>query len=276
MLLAALAAGIALVPAAHAATDTEKRELLGYVNEFRAEEGARPLQFAGPLARSAQKYADWLVENNQFDHEADGSTAGRRAMAEGWWEANVTENLGSGESARDVSYAWYYSRGDGQRWGHYEGMVDPHRAAAGIGERDGTWVIVFGRECPENSRTRCEMSGDFGPAPVAGPGSSPTAQQPPPGSTKRPPGLLLGTPRALRHRTISLSAVVRAEASGSLRLRITGSGGYEKWVRPHARSGRRYVFRTRVGRRGRLTLQVRFTGHGPWADATARRTIRIR
>jgi hypothetical protein len=256
---------------AQASADPNERLLVGVVNDYRAEAGVQPVQLSETLSHAAQQYADHLVSQNiSSGHNADGRTPQQRAAAVGWPEPDfVMENVGISENGRSAADTWYY---EGPAGGHYQIMFAADRATIGTGQRGGVYVAMFGRTCPAGAEAGCALTGDFGDAAIQPP---PLVQQPDP-LAKRSPGLELGTPRASSRHTVTLRALTRTGADGRLTMRITGPGGYREYVKPATRSGRAYTFRTRIKRRGRFTLQVRFTGAAGWSDATRRRTVRVR
>lgn len=87
-LLALLAASAsASLAASSADLDSQESEFVWRLNEWRVKElGLPPMQISSTLSRSAQDYANWLINNSDapFDHESDGRTPTQRAVAAGW------------------------------------------------------------------------------------------------------------------------------------------------------------------------------------------------
>jgi len=132
----------------------KKKEMLGYVNAARAENGADPLRLNPDLANAAIRHAQDLAETQSSGHiGSDGSTAEDRILDSGYavngrqtgnvlYGENAAQNEGG--STHDVYVAWKNSSE-----GHWETMIDPAYQETGFGifyDVDGMeyWVETFG------------------------------------------------------------------------------------------------------------------------------------
>ena len=82
-------------------------------NQFRTGNGLSSLSSEGRLQATAEDYARYLYDTNQFGHEADGRTAGDRERAHGyvpraWGEVLYFESNGTGATP-DAVTAWINS-----------------------------------------------------------------------------------------------------------------------------------------------------------------------
>ena len=68
-------------------------------NKARADAGLPKVCLNAKLNEAAHLYAKTLEQTNTLSHEADGTTAGDRAQANGFQYQNVGENLASDDSA---------------------------------------------------------------------------------------------------------------------------------------------------------------------------------
>jgi uncharacterized protein YkwD len=95
------------------------------INQQRASRGLPALHEQVQLERSAQKWNDWMIANNQFTHGADFST---RITAVGYDWMTAGENIASGFSTpNDVVTAWMASPD------HCHNILDPQFYNVGTG-----------------------------------------------------------------------------------------------------------------------------------------------
>jgi len=118
-------------------------EILGIVNDRRAENGCGDLARDSRLDTAARLHAEDMAENDYFDHTSqDGRTPTDRANAQGY-EGGVGENIAMGyPDAESVMEGWMNSEG------HRANILNCGYDVIGIGayDRDGTiyWVQMFG------------------------------------------------------------------------------------------------------------------------------------
>lgn len=88
-----------------------RREILRFVNQFRARYSLAPLSLDPVLNVAAQRHSDDMAERDFFDHVTPtGSTVGDRATRAGYQWQRVLENLAAGqESPREVVEGWIKS-----------------------------------------------------------------------------------------------------------------------------------------------------------------------
>jgi uncharacterized protein YkwD len=124
-------------------------DVLGRLNQFRADGGLAPLAQSRALTRAALWKAGHMSALGYFDH-ADpptGRSPSERAVACGYPSANVGENIARGHATpAAVMAGWAASPG------HRANMLDPDHRAVGVGAVSGPggmqWVQVFGDRPP--------------------------------------------------------------------------------------------------------------------------------
>ncbi|SDL49367.1 Cysteine-rich secretory protein family protein [Glycomyces sambucus] len=118
-------------------------EILGIVNDRRAENGCGGLDRDSRLDTAARLHAEDMAVNDYFDHTSqDGRSPTDRANAQGY-EGGVGENIAYGyPDAEAVMEGWMNSEG------HRANILNCDYDVIGIGayDRDGTiyWVQMFG------------------------------------------------------------------------------------------------------------------------------------
>ncbi len=154
----ALVAGLALPAAALmiAKVDQVEALIVDRTNEFRRQNGAEPLRRDASLQKAAERFAAYMARTGEYGHEADGSTAGRRARAAGYGWCDISENIAyqfdsrgfeADALARKVLDGWKASPG------HRANMLDravlDTAVAVARSERTGYFysVQMFGRRC---------------------------------------------------------------------------------------------------------------------------------
>lgn len=122
------------------------RDLFDLTNEFRVENGRRPLEWDDKLALAAQGHADDMADKNYFSHtQPDGDTLRDRLLDEGYRFSRAGENIARGQdSPEEVMQAWENSAG------HRANLLNPNFREFGGGYADDgsqdVWVQNFGTE----------------------------------------------------------------------------------------------------------------------------------
>ena len=133
--------------------DALAAEVLRLVNIERGKAGAGPLALNDKLNRSAQYHADFMAENDCFEHLCPNEgNLGKRVRDSGYeWRA-VAENIAAGhEDPAEVMDSWMNSPG------HRANILNPRYKELGVGyvllDRDGGkvdmrhyWVQNFGAQ----------------------------------------------------------------------------------------------------------------------------------
>jgi len=125
-------------------TPTDVQQILGLVNQRRAEAGLKPLRIQPQLQQAAQKYADQMAGASSFSHTGtDGSTPFSRMAAAGFHGTMMGENIARGFSnPTSVMEAWMNSAG------HRANILNPGYTDLGVGIAKGeggmNWVQDFG------------------------------------------------------------------------------------------------------------------------------------
>lgn len=120
-------------------------DLLGRINNLRAQLGLAPYSLNPALSAAAQNHANWMVANSSASHVQDnGSRPRDRAQAAGYQSNWISENVYIGTNATAAS-AWNF-------WVnspiHYAGLTSPNYQDIGIATATGaggqSFVLVFG------------------------------------------------------------------------------------------------------------------------------------
>ena len=112
--------------------DTTKsftKQVLELTNDFRRENGLKPLQWDPELATAAQKHSDNMGQQDFFSHTGkDGSQPWDRTKAAGDDNNRVGENIAAGQrTPEEVVQGWINSPG------HRANMLNPNYEYLGVG-----------------------------------------------------------------------------------------------------------------------------------------------
>jgi hypothetical protein len=134
-------------------SDIQHRDMFELVSNYRVRNGLNALTYSQSLQRAADAYAMRLYREDFFDHVApDGSRPGDRAVAAGYCDTFVGENLAYG--LNQLSQADDAMQGFIDSPGHNENMLRPDWDYVGVGYLkisgpqgdEYWWVQMFGRE----------------------------------------------------------------------------------------------------------------------------------
>ncbi|NKB59452.1 MAG: hypothetical protein GKS00_24275 [Alphaproteobacteria bacterium] len=106
-----------------------RREIMRYVNQYRARHKLSPLTLNLALNRTAQAHSDDMAARDFFDHVTpSGKTVGDRATRAGYQWRAVLENLAAGQdNPQEVVTGWINSPP------HREALLEPDIDDAGVG-----------------------------------------------------------------------------------------------------------------------------------------------
>jgi uncharacterized protein YkwD len=131
-----------------------ERGIVEGTNRFRHEHGLGTVKSDTTLDRVARHFATYLAATDRFDHEADGSTPARRAVAQGYDYCLVSENIAYQFDSRGFT-SEALAHGLVQGWkdspGHRRNMLDARAIDTGVAvvqsPRTGRFYAVqmFGR-----------------------------------------------------------------------------------------------------------------------------------
>ncbi len=120
-------------------------DLLGRINQLRAEQGLPAYRLNNTLNAAAQNQASWMANTGQVSHtQTDGSSVRDRATAAGYGSSWVSENIYMGPLAT-VDSAWRFWLNSPI---HYRGLTSANYQdigiATAIGSGGQSFVLVFG------------------------------------------------------------------------------------------------------------------------------------
>jgi hypothetical protein len=148
-------------------------DLLGRINQLRAEQGLPAYRLNNTLRAAAQNQATWMATSGQVSHtQSNGSSVRDRATAAGYGSSWVSENIYMGTLAT-VDSAWQFWLNSPI---HYRGLISPNYQDIGIASASGaggkSFVLVFGNpgsssaSVPRgNTRSNNAASESSGPPP---------------------------------------------------------------------------------------------------------------
>ena len=248
--------------------------LLQHVNAERAALGRASLTLSSTLSRAADAYAHYLAENDQFSHTALAGP-GVRAVDQGWpvpGGSSVGEALALAPSKEFAFQGWQQSSP------HWTLLMMDGLDSVGVGQAGGRWIMMPASCAIASATERCGLGADPAivppgsrdPGPPAKPGK-PTAGGPGAGQPRRP--ALRMTVRKHGRRLVIRVRVLRGRGA----LRVAVSRGHRRAHLRHRHSGALHRYATKLPRRGRWTISVRFAGAGDWTDRRLpRRVVRVR
>ncbi len=112
-----------------------------YTNEFRHEQGRRPLKVNDKLSQAAHDYAGYLARTDKFSHTADGKQPSQRVGEHGYawcvvaeniaWEYN-SDGFATEQLARQLVEGWKHSPE------HRRNLLDPEVTEIGV-------AVAFGK-----------------------------------------------------------------------------------------------------------------------------------
>ncbi|MFN8449858.1 MAG: CAP domain-containing protein [Anaerolineae bacterium] len=148
----------------------ESSDLLGRINNLRAQRGLPAYTINGALTVAAQQQAQWIIDTGTIAHtHPDGSGPRTRALAAGYPSVQVSENIYGGTNA-SVDSAWTFWLNSPI---HFQGMTSTNYQEIGIGIAHGSWgssfVTVFGGSGAPPPVANSSQSGGQSSAAAAGP-----------------------------------------------------------------------------------------------------------
>src|SRR5664279_3290355 len=115
-------------------------DLLGLINNLRAQHGLPAYSMNGALSVAAQQQAQWIIDTGTIAHtHPDGSGPRTRAVAAGYTGALIGENIYGGTNAT-LNDAWVFWLNSPI---HYAGLVNTNYQEVGIGIGHGGWGSSF-------------------------------------------------------------------------------------------------------------------------------------
>lgn len=157
-LLAALLLSFAATAPAQQLADVDRaaQRILERTNQLRREQGLAAVTKNEKLQAAAQSFAHFMAKSGQYGHEADGSTAGKRARAAGYAWCEISENIAYQFDSRGFETAALADRvleGWKKSPGHRANLLDRTVVETAIAvarsEKTGYYysVQMFGRRC---------------------------------------------------------------------------------------------------------------------------------
>ena len=130
--------------------------ILDRTNQFRREQGLSPVARNENLQASAESFARFMAKTGKYGHDADGSTAGKRARAAGYAWCEISENIAyqfDSKGFETEALADKVLEGWKKSPGHRANILDRAAVDTAIAvarnERTGYYysVQMFGRTC---------------------------------------------------------------------------------------------------------------------------------
>ncbi len=112
-----------------------------YTNDFRKQQGRRPLKVNDKLSQTAHYFADYLARTDKFSHTADGKQPSQRVSEHGYAWCVVAENIAweynsdgftTERLARELVEGWKHSPE------HRRNLLDPDVTEIGV-------AVAFGK-----------------------------------------------------------------------------------------------------------------------------------
>jgi len=133
-------------------------QLLGLINQARAEHGLPPLTVDKRLTQAARKHTELMVEHSELSHQFEGEPPPEKRFAnEGLPSDRQGENVGVNN--RSIASAHYGLMNSPP---HRHSILDPNFNIVGVGAlRDGEEIYVtedFAHKLPEYSEPQAEAS----------------------------------------------------------------------------------------------------------------------
>jgi uncharacterized protein YkwD len=109
--------------------------VVNYTNEFRKQQGRRPLKVNDKLSKAAHDFADFLARTDTFSHTADGKQPSQRVSEHGYAWCAVAENIAweynsdgftTEQLARQLVEGWKHSPE------HRRNLLDPDVTEVGV------------------------------------------------------------------------------------------------------------------------------------------------
>lgn len=133
-------------------------------NRFRNDHDLDPLEVDEALQKAAQKFADFMSENDKYGHYADNRSPAERAKAAGYEYCSVRENIAYRTDSQDLDaefLADHFTQGWIDSPGHRENMLADFVTQTGVAvsTTDGLTyfaVQLFGR--PKSQAYRVELT----------------------------------------------------------------------------------------------------------------------
>ncbi|CAF0763149.1 unnamed protein product [Rotaria sordida] len=140
---------------ADAMPNTWRMQALNAHNAFRARHGVPPLVLKDEITHKAQAYAEYLAENNLFNHSSNRDNLGENLYTMSSSEPLTNESLGT-----DATQSWYdeiksydfSNPGFSMETGHFTQVIWKNTNSLGVG-------VAF-----DNSGRRAIVVAQYGPA----------------------------------------------------------------------------------------------------------------
>ncbi|CAF2532699.1 unnamed protein product [Rotaria sp. Silwood2] len=139
---------------ADAKPNTWEMQALNSHNAFRAHHGVPPLVLKDEITRKAQAYAEYMAENNLFEHSSNRDNLGENLYTMSSSEPLTNESLGT-----DATQSWYdeiksydfNNPGFSMETGHFTQVIWKNTSSFGVGVAfadNGRRVVVVAQYGP--------------------------------------------------------------------------------------------------------------------------------
>ncbi|MFB3779221.1 MAG: CAP domain-containing protein [Bryobacteraceae bacterium] len=164
-------------PAASVALDSEEWDFLALLNNYRAQNGAGPLQVSATLQQASEWMSNDMASKNYVSHtDSLGRSAGQRLAAFGYSYSPWGENIAAGNGSAQNTLNQWANACDPDQYGqctyaHRQNMLNPAFRAIGIGRAYGAgstygwyWTTDFGgivdQPVDPPAESACDLSQD--------------------------------------------------------------------------------------------------------------------
>lgn len=143
------------------AMDNEELALLGLINDYREQNGLKPLILSSSLSYAAQFHSNWMANKDCFAHQCglEPDLGQRLLNADYHWDRAAAENIAAGRSGASRTF---------QQWvnspTHNQAMLDARWKALGIGRAYNSsalyrwyWTVDFSDVADVNYSSELEI-----------------------------------------------------------------------------------------------------------------------
>ena len=142
-----------------------REQIVAATNHLREQEGRAPVKVNEALSKAAQSFAEYMADNDEYGHTADGREPADRVAAAGYDSCIVLENIAYTENpegvatddlAKQIVESWE------QSLPHRKNMLDPDVRDIGVGvahsAKSGRFYAVQDYGRPKSDRVKFKIA----------------------------------------------------------------------------------------------------------------------